>query len=181
GRTRDDAAGEAFDKAARILGLGYPGGPAVQQVAAGVETSMRLPRAWLGDSLDFSFSGLKTAVLHKAQELGLYPPGETTENSDLVAELAAAFQEAVVDVIATKAAEAVRRFGAKGLVLGGGVSANALLRERCGSLSPVPVLIPAPRLCTDNGSMIAAAGYQNLRRGITHGLRLDAVPSLPIS
>ena len=192
GRTRDDAAGEAFDKAARILGLGYPGGPAIQQVAAGVETKMRLPRAWMGDSLDFSFSGLKTAVLHKAQELGLYPAADgpaadgpaadgPTADEGLVAELAAAFQEAVVDVVATKAAEAVRRFDAKGLVLGGGVSANASLRERCGSLSPVPVLIPSPRLCTDNGSMIAAAGYQNFRRGITHELKLDAIPSLPIA
>jgi N6-L-threonylcarbamoyladenine synthase len=186
GRTRDDAAGEAFDKAARILGLGYPGGPAIQKASEGVDTKMKLPRAWMGDSLDFSFSGLKTAVLHKAQELGLYPvANDPAENGPpdqgLVGELASAFQEAVVDVVATKAAEAIRRYGAKGLVLGGGVSANTSLRERCGALSPVPVLIPAPRLCTDNGSMIAAAGYQNLRRGITHNLRLDAVPSLPMA
>jgi N6-L-threonylcarbamoyladenine synthase len=98
----------------------------------------------------------------------------------LVSELAAAFQEAVVDVIATKAMKAVERYGAKGLVLGGGVSANAALREACRA-APVPVLIPAPRLCTDNGSMIAAAGYQRLVAGTTHGMELDASPSLVLA
>ena len=180
GRTRDDAAGEAFDKAARILGLGFPGGPAIQRVAEGTTPTIRLPRAWLGDSLDFSFSGLKTAVLHRAQELGVYPAPDGGADPAVVAELAAAFQEAVVDVIAAKAAEAVRRHGAKGLVLGGGVSANARLRTECRLRSPVPVLVPAPRLCTDNGSMIGAAGYRRLASGQRHGLDLDAVPSLAL-
>jgi N6-L-threonylcarbamoyladenine synthase len=179
GRTRDDAAGEAFDKSARLLGLGYPGGPAIQRVAEGVEPKMKLPRAWLGDSLDFSFSGLKTAVLHKAQDLGVYPAPEGGADPQVVAEIAAAFQESVTDVIATKAIDAVRRYDARGLVLGGGVSANASLREACRQ-APVPVLIPAPRLCTDNGAMIGAAGYQRFMKGETHGLELDASPSLAL-
>ena len=180
GRTRDDAAGEAFDKAGRVLCLGYPGGPAIQRAAEGVETSLTLPRAWLGDSLEFSFSGLKTALLHKAQELGVYPPPPGGPARDVVAELASAFQTAVVDVIATKAAEAVRRHGARGLVLGGGVSANALLRQECAARSPAPVIIPAPRHCTDNAAMIGVAGSYSLDRGVTHGLDLDAVPSLAL-
>lgn len=181
GRTRDDAAGEAFDKAARLMGLGFPGGPAVQKAAEGVTPSFKLPRAWLGESLDFSFSGLKTAVLHKAQELGLYPAPEGGPDPALVGELAAAFQASVVDVISAKAAEAVRRYGAKGLVLGGGVSANGPLREACRLRSPAPVLIPAPRLCTDNGAMIAAAGYYRYTNGVTQGLNLDIHPSLALT
>ena len=181
GRTRDDAAGEAFDKAARLLGLGFPGGPAIQRISEGVKPTERLPRAKLGDSLDFSFSGLKTAVLHRAQELGIYPPPERAPEPELVRNLAAAFQDAVVDVISAKAAEAVRRFGAKGLVLGGGVSANTALRAACRERSPVPVLIPAPKLCTDNGSMIAAAGYRRFKRGIVHDLSLDASPSTALA
>lgn len=181
GRTRDDAAGEAFDKAARLLGLGFPGGPAIQRISEGANPTERLPRAKLGDSLDFSFSGLKTAVLHRAQELGIYPPPERAPEPELVRNLAAAFQDAVVDVISAKAAEAVRRFGANGLVLGGGVSANTALRAACRERSPVPVLIPAPKLCTDNGSMIAAAGYRRFRRGIVHDLSLDASPSTALA
>ena len=180
GRTRDDAAGEAFDKAARILALGFPGGPAIQRVADGVVPTLKMPRAWLGDSFDFSFSGLKTALLHKTQELGLYPALQGQPDPALVANLAAAFQEAVVDVIATKAIRAVERFGARGLVLGGGVSANAALREACRQ-APVPVIIPAPRLCTDNGAMIGAAGFQRYVRGVRHGLELDALPSLDLA
>jgi N6-L-threonylcarbamoyladenine synthase len=179
GRTRDDAAGEAFDKAGRILGLSYPGGPAVQKVATGVSPSFKLPRAWLGDSLDFSFSGLKTAVLHKAQALGVYPAPDGGPAPALAAEIAAAFQDSVVDVIATKAIAAVERYGAKGLVLGGGVSANGPLREAC-RRAPVPVIIPAPKLCTDNGSMIGAAGYYRFIRGVSHTMALDATPSLAL-
>jgi N6-L-threonylcarbamoyladenine synthase len=179
GRTRDDAAGEAFDKAGRILGLSYPGGPAVQHAATGISPSFKLPRAWLGDSLDFSFSGLKTAVLHKAQALGVYPAPDGGAPPTLVAEIAAAFQSSVVEVIATKAIAAVERYGAKGLVLGGGVSANGPLREACRQ-APVPVIIPAPKLCTDNGSMIGAAGYYRFTRGLTHSMALDATPGLAL-
>jgi N6-L-threonylcarbamoyladenine synthase len=118
-------------------------------------------------------------VLHKAQALGVYPCPDGGADTTLVAEIAAAFQDAVVDVITTKAISAVERYGAKGLVLGGGVSANGPLREAC-RRAPVPVIIPAPKLCTDNGSMIGAAGYYRLTRGVTHGMRLDATPSLAL-
>ncbi len=181
GRTRDDASGEAFDKAARLLGLGFPGGPAVQRAAEGAAAPFRLPRAWLKGSLDFSFSGLKTALLRKAQEMGVHPAPEGGADGEAVAELAAAFQESVVDVISAKAAEAVRLHGARGLVLGGGVSANGPLRQACRERAPVPVLIPAPRLCTDNGAMIAAAGYHRRVRGAAHGLDLDVAPSLALA
>ena len=181
GRTRDDAAGEAFDKAARLLGLGFPGGPAVQRAAEGVTPTQKLPRAWLHGSLDFSFSGLKTALLHRAQDLGVYPEPDGGADPATVADLAAAFQEAVVDVIAEKAAQAVRDHSARGLVLGGGVSANGPLRAECKRRSPAAVLIPRPSLCTDNGSMIAAAGYYRLTAGVTHGMELDAAPSLAMA
>ncbi|MEK9659436.1 MAG: tRNA (adenosine(37)-N6)-threonylcarbamoyltransferase complex transferase subunit TsaD [Chloroflexota bacterium] len=181
GRTRDDAAGEAFDKAARILGLAYPGGPAIERAADGALAAAPLPRAWLDGSLDFSFSGLKTALLHRAQEAGLYPERPARPDPALVNGLAAAFQEAVAHVISVKAAEAVRRVGARGLVLGGGVAANTLLRQRCLERSPVPVIIPAPRLCTDNGAMVGAAGYYRYQRGIRHYAGLDAVPDLILS
>ncbi len=181
GQTRDDAAGEAFDKAARILGLGFPGGPAIQQAAEGTAPLGRFPRALLGDSLDFSFSGLKTALLHRAQDLDLYPTPEAGADPALVSGLAAAFQEAVVDVIAAKAVKATERSGARALVLGGGVSANRRLREECERRSPVPVLIPAPRLCTDNGAMIATAAYYRLRHTGTASLSLDAFPTLAMA
>ncbi len=181
GRTRDDAAGEAFDKTARVLGLGFPGGPAVQKAAMGVQATAQLPRAWLNHSLDFSFSGLKTALLHRAQEQDIYPTPEGGADSKRVAELASAFQEAVVDVLAAKAVEAVTRHQAKGLILGGGVSANALLRQEVQRRSPVPVLIPSPHLCTDNGAMIGAAAYFRSRNGSSHGLELDPVPGLALA
>ena len=153
----------------------------VQRTAEGVTPSFQLPRAWLRGTLDFSFSGLKTALLHKAQELGVYPAPEEGPDQEVVAELAAAFQESVVDVISAKAAEAARLYDAKGLVLGGGVSANGPLRQACRDRVDVPVLIPAPRLCTDNGSMIAAAGYYRHSRGVAHGLDLDVAPSLALA
>ena len=181
GRTRDDAAGEAFDKAARVLGLGFPGGPEIQRVAAGARPIVAFPRAWLGKSLDFSFSGLKTALLHRAQEHGVYPPPPGGPSPDTVAGLAVSFQEAVVDVMVAKAVEAVKRHGARGLLLGGGVAANAHLRQQAKRRSPVPVLVPAPRLCTDNGAMIAAAAYFRLSRGERDGLALDAYPTLPMA
>ncbi len=181
GRTRDDAAGEAFDKAARVLGLGFPGGPEIQRVAAGARPSVALPRAWLGKSLDFSFSGLKTALLHRAQEHGVYPPPPGGPSPETVAGLAVSFQEAVVNVMVAKAVEAAKRHGARGLLLGGGVAANAHLRREAERRSPVPVLVPTPRLCTDNGAMIAAAAYFRLSRGERHGLALDAYPTLPMA
>jgi N6-L-threonylcarbamoyladenine synthase len=173
GRTRDDAAGEAFDKVARLLGLGFPGGPAVEKLAATSSgPSFRLPRAWLGESDDFSFSGLKTAVLHVVRgENGKPPPP---------AETAAAFQEAVVDVLAAKTARAARRLGVRGVVLSGGVAANGPLRRALAKRSPVPVHVPPPVLCTDNGAMVAACAAFRFEAGRA-GWDLDVAPGLPVA
>ncbi len=180
GRTRDDAAGEAFDKAARVLHLGFPGGPAIQKISENVNPTFKFPRAWLNNSYDFSFSGIKTAVLHKAEDYGLYPYSNETYDYSKVSEIAAAFQESVVDVISHKAATAVKKYGAKGLILGGGVSANTPLRIACKERCPAPVLIPAPKLCTDNGSMIATVAYYKLMQGVRHNIDIDANPNLPL-
>ena len=173
GRTRDDAAGEAFDKVARLLGLGFPGGPAIERLAAGTpKPALRLPRAWLGKSDDFSFSGLKTAVLHVVRgERGPAPPREET---------AAAFQEAVVDVLATKTARAARRLAVRGVLLSGGVAANGPLRRALSQRSPAPVSVPPPLLCTDNGAMVAACAFYRYQAGRA-GWELDVSPSLPVA
>ncbi|MCH8296814.1 MAG: tRNA (adenosine(37)-N6)-threonylcarbamoyltransferase complex transferase subunit TsaD [Chloroflexi bacterium] len=184
GRTRDDAAGEAFDKAARILGLGFPGGPEIQRVSVGATGEEKLPRAWMKDTLDFSFSGLKTALLHLAQDRGIYPSPEDgvdqARQTYLVRELAAAFQESVVDVISSKLVTMAAKYRVKGLVLGGGVTANARLREEIVRRSPLPVIIPPPVLCTDNGAMIAACGYFQYQRGEESALDIDVDPGLPL-
>ena len=190
GRTRDDAAGEAFDKAARILGLGFPGGPEIQKASQGHDGTEfpALPRAWMRDTLDFSFSGVKTALLHLAQREGLYPGDpeakktkELREKIDrMVGEMAANFQEAVVEVMVVKTLEMARRYRAKGIVLGGGVTANARLRAEITKESPLPVIIPPPVLCTDNGAMIAACAYFQFDRGEEFGLELDIDPALPL-
>ena len=184
GRTRDDAAGEAFDKAARILGLGFPGGPEIQRAAYGAGNGARLPRAWMRGTLDFSFSGLKTALLHRAQAEGVYPEPPAEMGQDelavLVADLAAGFQESVVDVISTKLVEMADKYRVKGLVLGGGVTANTRLREEITRRSPLPAIIPPPVLCTDNGAMIAACGYYQLLRGQEWPMDLDVDPGLPL-
>ena len=183
GRTRDDAAGEAFDKAARILGLGFPGGPEIQRVSGGAQGKEKLPRAWLKDTQDFSFSGVKTALLHKAQARGLYPPTEepaTEEAEQDVREMAAAFQESLVDVMVSKTLEAADKWSVRGIILGGGVTANALLRDRMSRQAKLPTLIPPPILCTDNGAMIAACGYHHFIAGPKDSLDLDVDPSLSL-
>ncbi len=190
GRTRDDAAGEAFDKAARILGLGFPGGPEIQKASEGAEPGdiPPLPRAWMRETLDFSFSGVKTALLHLAQAKGVYPAAQdlvgTNENDAntgrLVAEMAANFQESVVEVMVVKTLEMARRYNAKGIVLGGGVTANARLRAEISRASNLPVIIPPPVLCTDNGAMIAACAFFQFSRGQEFGLELDIDPALPL-
>ena len=184
GRTRDDAAGEAFDKAARILGLGFPGGPEIQRVSEGATGTEGLPRAWMKGTLDFSFSGVKTALLHLAQGKGIYPPGTGSlgeEDADnLVRELAAAFQESVVDVMAAKLLDMADRYKARGLVLAGGVAANTRLRQEVTRRSPLPVMVPEPVLCTDNGAMIAACAFYQYQRGEQYGLELDIDPGLPL-
>lgn len=182
GRTRDDAAGEAFDKAARVLGMGFPGGPLVQKAAERATGRERLPRPWLKGSGDFSFSGLKTAVLHLAQDRGLYPPPGDGSPPDpqAIAEVAAAFQESIVEVLVGKTVDAAREHHARGILLGGGVAANALLRRQMVEASPLPVIIPPIALCTDNGAMIAAAAYYILQRMPGHGLDLDVDPALKL-
>ncbi|MCX6359008.1 MAG: tRNA (adenosine(37)-N6)-threonylcarbamoyltransferase complex transferase subunit TsaD [Armatimonadetes bacterium] len=175
GRTRDDAAGECLDKCARVMGLPYPGGPHVERLArAGRQGERPLPRAWLGDSLDFSFSGLKTAVLRRV-EAGLEParvPG-----------LCAALQESVVDVLVRKSVRAATRAGVSHLVLGGGVTANRALVDaatQAGARAGVTVVAPPLDLCTDNAAMIALHGLKLLRAGLRDGLGLDVLASDPI-
>lgn len=182
GRTRDDAAGEAFDKAARVLGLGFPGGPAIQQAAKKGLIEILLPRPNIKSSLDFSFSGLKTALVRKAQELKVYPPSlEESSNEELIANIAAEFQDSMVEVMVNRTLEAVEFYKAKGILLGGGVAANSQLRAEMAENSKVPVLMPSPKLCTDNGAMIAAAGYRRLIQGEYSPLSLDVIPNLHLS
>ncbi len=170
GRTRDDAAGEAFDKAARILGLGYPGGPAIEQAARKGTASIKLPRAWLEGSNDFSFSGVKTALLR------LVEGGKVSSQADA----AASFQQAVVDVLVAKAVAVARERRVKQILLAGGVASNEWLRQQLVENSPIPVLVPEPGLCTDNAAMIAACGCYRFRAGRVDGLDLDVVPSLKL-
>jgi len=190
GTTVDDAAGEAFDKVGRLLGLGYPGGPAIERAAEGATTrDVAFPRAWMGDSFDLSFSGLKTAarriVAGARAEAGLPLDDATTPlPDDARAELAWGFQDAVVDVLATKTARAALEVGARSIVLGGGVAANRCLRERLAGEADalrVPLIVPRPGLCTDNGAMIGAAGSRRFEAGERAGLDLDARPSLPLA
>jgi tRNA N6-adenosine threonylcarbamoyltransferase len=174
GRSRDDASGEAFDKVARILGLGYPGGPAIQRAAEGGDpTKLRLPRAWLPDSHDFSFSGLKTAVLRvvdRREERGLS-----------VEDVAASFQESVVDVLVEKTRRAAAEFGVKQVLLAGGVAANALLREQMRARVDLPVVYPPLEYCTDNAAMVGAAGYRRYLAGDVSSLELDVTPGLKLA
>ena len=168
GGTRDDAAGEAFDKVARLLGLGYPGGPPIARAAAeATRRAVRLPRAWLRGSDDWSFSGLKTAVLHLLHDPAAPPPNE----------IAWGFQEAVVDVLTKKAAAAAAREGVRCVLLAGGVAANARLREVMRERSPVPVFMPPPDLCTDNAAMIGAAAFRHLDAAVAPDGPLEIMPT----
>lgn len=221
GRTRDDAAGEAFDKVARVLGLDYPGGPSIQKAARQAEeefqqagkpvalthNAYRLPRAWLRGTYDFSFSGLKTAVLHLAEGATEYQRGTTTSEAKggkkqisrytnmgistqksgvNVPLLAASFQEAVVDVLAVKTRLAAQEYHVKQVLLAGGVAANVSLRARLEQeLHPLNIRLSYPPIafCTDNAAMIASAAFFHLLRGEQHSLDLDVQPglSLPFS
>ncbi|MGZ8514082.1 MAG: tRNA (adenosine(37)-N6)-threonylcarbamoyltransferase complex transferase subunit TsaD [Candidatus Limnocylindrales bacterium] len=189
GSTVDDAAGEAFDKVGRLLGLGYPGGPAISRAAEGaISRDRRFPRAWLGDSFDFSFSGLKTAarriVTEARADEGLPADPEVSLPDATVAELAWGFQDAVVDVLVTKTIRAATAAGARSIVLGGGVAANAALRARLAGEAEglgIPLVVPRSALCTDNGAMIGAAGARRFGAGERTSLELDARPSLPLA
>ncbi len=220
GATRDDAAGEAFDKVGRLLGLPYPGGPSVQRAAADLPVGHKfiaLPRAWLRGGYDFSFSGLKTAVLHLVQEqegqpspptradwsLGSAEPtaqpalptagegspsrqrsgeGSRGVSPEWVSAVAAGFQESVADVLATKTATAAREFGVRDVVLCGGVAANEAVRQRLRAALPAEMVlhIPPPALCTDNGAMIAAAGYYRRDTAVAPVASPDVQPGLAL-
>jgi N6-L-threonylcarbamoyladenine synthase len=176
GSTRDDAAGEAFDKVARLLGLPYPGGPSVQEAAeTGDPASFKFPRAWLDGTDNFSFSGLKTAVLKEVKRM------EAEATPLPVADLAAAFQAAVVEVLFEKTMEAARRCGVKDIIIGGGVSANSALRAIFQGQEEYRVHIPPLRYCTDNAAMVAAAGYYRHVLGHDDGMEIDILPTWPLS
>ncbi len=169
GGTMDDAAGEAFDKVGRLLGLPYPGGPAIDRAAAsGDPTAFDFPRAVRQAGYDFSFSGLKTAVL---REIERFEPGRTP-----VEDLAASFQAAVVDVLVEKTVRAAETFDATAIHIAGGVSANRLMRAEFDRLSPIPVRYPPLELCTDNAAMIGAAAHQHWLRGDRGDLAIDVLP-----
>lgn len=181
GRTRDDAAGEAFDKVARLLGLPYPGGPALERLAAGGDPSaVPFPRGLPGNGagrLDVSFSGLKTAVavyLERERAVGREPRRE---------DVAASFQQAVVDVLVARALQALERTGARHLLVAGGVAANGALRRALADAAAsagARLLVPPPWLCTDNAAMVAGAGYHLWRGGRSEGLDLDAEARIPL-
>ncbi len=177
GGTRDDAAGEAFDKVARILGLGYPGGPAIEKAAHQGGSRIRLPRAWLRGSDDFSFSGLKTATLRLVERQGR-SAGQTPVSA---ADIAAGFQESVVDVLTAKTIAAARRHRARQILLAGGVAANSFLRSTMVEKSPMEVRLPPVHLCTDNAAMVAACAHFHLRLGRLSTLSLDVEPGLGLA
>lgn len=178
GKTRDDAVGECFDKAARLLGLPYPGGPSIQRAAeAGDPTRFEFPRAMLDEgALDFSYSGLKTAVLYTLREREKAgPPDE-----QWMADAAASFQAAAIDALVRKTRQALERTGATRLVLAGGVAANALLRKRLAEEMPAAVFLPPLAYCIDNAAMIAAAADSRFRHGLAGALTANAEAGLPL-
>jgi N6-L-threonylcarbamoyladenine synthase len=175
GQTIDDAAGEAFDKVARYLGLGYPGGPAIDRLAeAGDPTAIAFPRAMMHDGFDFSFSGLKTSVINHVR----------SNPTVGAADVAASFRAAVVDVLVHKTMKATRSVGAKAVALGGGVAANSLLRTRLAEVCAAEGLrcfLPGRAMCTDNAAMIAAAGWYRLRSDGPTSLAAGAHPNLRLA
>lgn len=184
GGTLDDAAGEAFDKVARLLGLAYPGGPAIEEAAEGGDPqAFKFPRAWLKGTWNFSFSGLKTAVL---REVRSYQPelkaGVESPRPGLpISDLAASFQAAVIDVLVEKTLSAAESFEVQEILVAGGVSANRSLRSSFIAKSKYPVHTPPIHLCTDNAAMIAAVGHQRYLAGQRDALDIDVLPTWPLS
>ncbi len=179
GRTRDDAAGEAFDKVARAIGLGYPGGPKIDKLSKeGNPDAIVFPRAHFADSdYDFSFSGLKSAVLNYLNQAAM--KGEEVNRADV----AASFQKAVVEVLCQHAMTAVKEYNIDKFAIAGGVASNSGLREAMKEAcekNGIKFFYPSPVLCTDNAAMIGAAGYYEYMKGVRHGLDLNACPNLPL-
>ena len=185
GRTRDDAAGEAFDKVAKLLGLGYPGGPVIDRLARGADdAAIEFTVARIKDgSLDFSFSGIKTAVLYHVRREGIPPVSDPAHVPEVVRDLLASFQRGVVTALVRGLVRAAEVHSPRSLVVTGGVAANSRLRQeatRAAETLGLPVFIPPIALSTDNAAMIGAAGFVNFRRGIRAGFDLDAEPHLPL-
>ncbi|MDE7287207.1 MAG: tRNA (adenosine(37)-N6)-threonylcarbamoyltransferase complex transferase subunit TsaD, partial [Lachnospiraceae bacterium] len=179
GRTRDDAAGEAFDKVARAIGLGYPGGPKIDKVSKeGNPDAIAFPRAKVSDAqYDFSFSGLKSAVLNYLNSCQM--KGEEINTADV----AASFQKAVIDVLVEHSMEAVRRYGCKKFAIAGGVASNSGLRaafDKACRAEEIAFYHPSPVYCTDNAAMIGTAAYYEYQKGVRHGFDLNAVPNLKL-
>ncbi len=190
GRTRDDAAGEAYDKVSKLLGLGYPGGPVIDGLASeGDPKAFNFPRAYVPESLDFSFSGLKTAVRNRVQEMskgrGEAAPSQRESEfpHQFIRDIAAAFQAAVTDVLVRKMEWAITKTGIRRVTISGGVAANSGLRKRMGDMAletGVGLYLPSRNLCTDNAAMIAAAGYRHFIVGERAGFELNPKAYLPL-
>ncbi|TLD41685.1 MAG: TsaD/Kae1/Qri7 protein, required for threonylcarbamoyladenosine t(6)A37 formation in tRNA [Candidatus Jettenia ecosi] len=181
GGTIDDAAGEAFDKVSKILGLGYPGGPVIDKLAKqGYRSAIAFPRSYLEkDSLDFSFSGLKTAVLYYYRGQDSKASQSKPRSNQEIADIAASFQEAVIDVLIDKTVQASHMYNVQGILVGGGVAANSRLRQRLKEKSEetgIPVYYPSARLCTDNAAMVAGLAYKKYLEGSIADLTLEAIP-----
>jgi N6-L-threonylcarbamoyladenine synthase len=185
GRTRDDAAGEAYDKVAKLLGLGYPGGPVIDRLAKSgdpraAELVFTIPRMD-SPNLDFSFSGLKTAVLRFVREKGIKPVSNGSEPDQRIIDLVASFQDKVIRSLLSRLRAALLRHHPRTIIIAGGVACNSALRERVrGGDFGAPVYFPSPILTTDNAAMIAAAGYPKLVRGENHGLHFTATTSMKL-
>ncbi len=185
GQTHDDAVGEAFDKVAKLLGLGYPGGPIIDRLSETAAPAIPFPRTHTKQPLDFSFSGLKTAVFHYVQRharpASSGPEAAPTLDEATVAAIAASFQEAAVDTLVSKTLKACQRSGCARVVVGGGVASNRRLRARMGEAAAahkLQVVFPPPALCVDNGAMVAGLGYPLLQRGRVAALSLATDPNL---
>ena len=177
GRTRDDASGEAFDKGARMLGLGFPGGPEIQKVAInGDATKQKFTKSKMPGTFDFSFSGLKSALRREVE----IESSKGQISSQKISDFAAGYQEAIVDSLVSKTVDAVKSHYVNGILIGGGVASNQLLRKEISDKSPVPVFIPRPDLCTDNGAMIAMTGWIKFKEKPASQWDLDVIPGMKI-